>query len=92
VSGEHIGKASGTFSTMRQLGVAFGVAILVAVFTGTGSYASAQAFTNGFASALGVSAVLSLCGAIAALALPTRSRATQLTLRQPRASLTTEGA
>jgi EmrB/QacA subfamily drug resistance transporter len=93
VSPEHIGKASGTFSTMRQLGVAFGVAILVAVFTGTGSYASAQAFTNGFAAALGVPAVLSLSGTIAVLALTTRNKkATQLLRRQLRASLSTEGA
>jgi MFS family permease len=90
VSPEHIGKASGTFSTMRQLGAAFGVAILVAVFTGTGSYASAQAFTNGFAPALGVSAVLSLSGTIAVLVLRTRNtKATQLARRQPRASLST---
>jgi EmrB/QacA subfamily drug resistance transporter len=91
VAPEHIGKASGTFSTMRQLGGAFGVAILVAVFAGTGSYASAQAFTNGFAPALGVSAVLSFSGAIAVLALPTRrSKATQPARRQPRASLNTK--
>ena len=32
-----IGKASGTFSTMRQLGGAFGVAILAAVFAAAGS-------------------------------------------------------
>jgi EmrB/QacA subfamily drug resistance transporter len=92
VSTEHIGKASGTFSTMRQLGGAFGIAILVAVFAGTGSYASAQAFTNGFAAVLGVSAVLSLSGAIAALALPTRNNATQLARRKPHTSLSTEGA
>jgi EmrB/QacA subfamily drug resistance transporter len=91
VAPEHIGKASGTFSTMRQLGGAFGVSILVAVFAGTGGYASAQAFTNGFAPALAVSAVLSLSGAIAVLALPTRrSKATQPARRQPRASLNTQ--
>jgi EmrB/QacA subfamily drug resistance transporter len=91
VAPEHIGKASGTFSTMRQLGGAFGVAILVAVFAATGDYASAQAFTNGFAPALGVSAALSLSGAIAVLALPTRrSKATQPARRQPRASLNTQ--
>jgi hypothetical protein len=63
------------------------------VFAGTGSYASAQAFTNGFAPALGVSAMLSLSGTIAVLALTTRSKkATQLARRQPRASLSTESA
>jgi EmrB/QacA subfamily drug resistance transporter len=60
-----IGKASGTFSTMRQLGGAFGVAILVAVFAGSGSYGTAQAFSDGFVPAIGVSAALSLAGAVA---------------------------
>lgn len=92
VSPEHIGKASGTFSTMRQLRGTFGVAILVAVFAGTGSYTSAQAFTNGFAPALGISAALSLSGAIAVLALTTRSKATKLARRQPRAAFSTESA
>ena len=53
-----IGTASGAFSTVRQLGGAFGVAALVAVFSGAGSYASARAFSNGFAPAMGVAAGL----------------------------------
>ena len=72
-----IGKASGAFSTMRQLGGAFGVAILVAVFAAAGSYASGHAFSDGFAPAIGVSAGLSLAGAVAGLALPRRRAATQ---------------
>ncbi len=68
-----IGKASGTFSTMRQLGGALGLAIAVAVFTGAGSYATPEAFSNGFGAALGVSAALSLCGALAGVALRARS-------------------
>ena len=43
-----LGKAAGTFNTLRQLGGTFGIAILAAVFTGAGSYASARAFTAGF--------------------------------------------
>jgi EmrB/QacA subfamily drug resistance transporter len=66
-----LGKASGTFSTMRQLGGAFGLAIAVAVFSGAGSYASPGAFSDGFGPALAVSAGLSLCGALAGLALAT---------------------
>ena len=66
-----IGKASGTFSTMRQLGGAFGLAIGVAVFSGAGSYASPAAFSDGFAPAIAVSAGLSLLGALAALPLGT---------------------
>jgi EmrB/QacA subfamily drug resistance transporter len=65
-----IGKASGAFSMFRQLGGAFGVAILVAVFAATGSLGTAGAFSRGFASALFVAAALSLLGAIAGLVLP----------------------
>jgi EmrB/QacA subfamily drug resistance transporter len=72
VAPQDIGKASGTFSTMRQLGGAFGVAVIVAAFADVGSYASAQAFSDGFVAAIGAGAVLSLIGAAAGLALPRR--------------------
>jgi EmrB/QacA subfamily drug resistance transporter len=67
-----IGKSSGAFSTLRQLGGAFGVAVLVAVFTGAGSYASAPAFVDGFAPALGASAGLAFAGVLAGITLPRR--------------------
>jgi EmrB/QacA subfamily drug resistance transporter len=76
VAPKDIGKASGTFSTTRQLGGAFGVAILGAVFAATGGYASARAFSDGFAPALGVSAVLALAGVAAGIALPGKRRPT----------------
>jgi EmrB/QacA subfamily drug resistance transporter len=69
------GKASGTYNMVRQLGGVFGIAILVAVFTGAGGYASPQAFSDGFAPALGVTAGLALVGALSALGLPGRRRA-----------------
>lgn len=72
VAPHEIGKASGTFSMMRQLGGAFGVAILSAVFAGFGSFHSAQAFSDGFVPATGVAAALALVGAIISLVLPTR--------------------
>src|SRR6266516_4663109 len=72
VAANEIGKASGTFNMLRQLGGAFGVAILAAVFAGVGSFGSAQAFSDGFAPAIGVSAALSLVGAIAGMLLPGR--------------------
>ena len=68
-----IGKASGAFSTMRQLGGAFGVAILAAVFGTAGSYASAAAFSNGFAVAFGAAAGLALAAGAIGLALPGRA-------------------
>jgi predicted MFS family arabinose efflux permease len=65
-----IGKASGTLSTIRQLGGAFGVALTVAVFARSGSHATPLAFNHGFAAATGVAAMLSLAGAAAGLFLP----------------------
>jgi hypothetical protein len=67
-----LGKAAGTNSMMRELGGVFGVAVVVAVFAGAGSYASAQAFTDGFTPAILVAAGLALGGAVAGLALPGR--------------------
>jgi len=64
-----IGKASGTLGTLRQLGGAFGVALAVAVFADAGGYASPASFSRGFAAAMGISAGLSLLGAIAGMAL-----------------------
>jgi EmrB/QacA subfamily drug resistance transporter len=69
------GKASATYNMVRQLGGVFGIAILVAVFSGAGSYASPQAFTDGFGPALGVTAALALVGALTALGLPGRRSA-----------------
>jgi EmrB/QacA subfamily drug resistance transporter len=69
------GKASGTYNMVRQLGGVFGIAILVAVFSGAGSYASPQAFSDGFGPALAVTAGLALVGALTALGLPGRRSA-----------------
>ena len=70
-----IGKAAGVNSMMRELGGVFGIALAVTVFAGAGSYASADAFTDGFSAAIGVTAGLAAAGALTALALPRRSRA-----------------
>jgi EmrB/QacA subfamily drug resistance transporter len=67
-----IGKASGAFSTMRQLGGAFGVAIMAAAFSASGTYASAAEFTAGFRPALGVATGLALLGVLAGALLPGR--------------------
>ena len=74
VAKEDLGKAAGANSTMRELGGVFGIAIRVAVFAGVGSFASPDAFLDGFAPAIAVTGALSLAGAIVALALPGRRR------------------
>jgi EmrB/QacA subfamily drug resistance transporter len=60
-----VGKASGVFNTARQLGGAFGIAIIAAVFAANGSYANPHAFRDGVGPALAVAAGLSLLGALA---------------------------
>jgi EmrB/QacA subfamily drug resistance transporter len=72
---EDVGKAAGANSMMRELGGVFGVAVAAAVFAGAGSFASADAFLDGFAPAIAVVAALSLAGALVAIALPGRRRA-----------------
>jgi peptidoglycan/LPS O-acetylase OafA/YrhL len=69
---EQIGKASGTLSTLRQLGGVFGVAVIAAVFAATGGYATPQAFVDGFVPALGLAACLALLAAVSGLAVQKR--------------------
>jgi EmrB/QacA subfamily drug resistance transporter len=68
-----IGKASGAFSAMRQLGGAFGVAILVIGFSAAGSYASSETFTDGFTAAIVASAVLAAAGVLAGSVISRRT-------------------
>jgi EmrB/QacA subfamily drug resistance transporter len=67
-----IGKASGTFNTLRQLGGVFGLAICAAAFAAHGNYASAAGFVAGFGPAIGGAAGLALLAAIAGLLVPGR--------------------
>jgi EmrB/QacA subfamily drug resistance transporter len=69
-----MGKAAGLFNTLRQLGGVVGVALVVAVFTRVGGYASPQQFSAGFTAVLGISAALSLAGAAVGLRLRGRAR------------------
>jgi MFS family permease len=64
-----LGKAAGTLNTMQQFGIVFGVAIVTAVFNAHGSLAGPAAVTSGYRPALGVSAGLSVVGALAAIGL-----------------------
>jgi len=75
VAPAEIGKASGAFNMFRFLAGAFGIAILVAVFAQAGGVDSPQAFSAGFAPALGVSAALSLLAAVAGMWQPARREA-----------------
>jgi MFS family permease len=65
-----IGRASGAYSTMRQLGGALGVAIAGAVFAAAGGYHSPQDFTSGFTAAMAAATVMAAAGLLAAIALP----------------------
>ena len=70
VEAAEIGKASGTFNMLRFLGAVLGIAVLAAVFARTGGFGSVQAFSAGFAPAIGVSAAFSFLGAIAGMWQP----------------------
>lgn len=72
-----MGKASGVFNTLRQLGGVVGIALLVAVFLAHGNADTAARFASGFNRALMVSALLSLAGAAVALRLPSRQQLQQ---------------
>jgi EmrB/QacA subfamily drug resistance transporter len=67
-----MGKASGVFNMGRFLGGMFGIALLVTVFSANGAVDTPAHFGAGFAAAMTVAAVLSLCGAFAGLWLPAR--------------------
>ncbi len=70
-----LGTASGVYSTARQLGGAFGVALGGAVFAATGAAAPAQRFTDGYRPAVAAAAVLALAGTVAAFGLRRRGAA-----------------
>jgi EmrB/QacA subfamily drug resistance transporter len=64
VPGRYLGKASGTYNSLRQMGGVLGIAIASAVFSAHGSYASPKAFQAGVAPALAVAAALAMAGAL----------------------------
>jgi EmrB/QacA subfamily drug resistance transporter len=68
-----MGKASGTLNTLRQLGGTLGIAVVAAVFSEHGGYASAGAFSRGFSAALWASAGLALLAALAGSRAPSRA-------------------
>ncbi|KMS83457.1 MULTISPECIES: MFS transporter [Streptomyces] len=70
-----MGKAAGTFNTVRQLGGALGIAVMAAVFGTVGGEKSPAAFADGFSGAVTVAAALALAGAACGLFAPGRPRA-----------------
>jgi EmrB/QacA subfamily drug resistance transporter len=72
VSETYLGKASGTFNSVRQLGGVLGVAVLSAVFAARGGYAGPQDFRDGVAPALYVAAALAIAGAVVGLLASSR--------------------
>ena len=64
------GVAAGTNTALRELGGVFGIAILAAVFAGSGSYATPETFIAGFTPALWVSAAMAATGVLAAVFAP----------------------
>jgi hypothetical protein len=75
VSPQLLGKAAGVLNTTQQFGAVFGIAIATTVFNAHGSLASAAAITGGYRPALGVSAGLSVLGAVTALGIRRAARA-----------------
>ncbi len=67
---EDEGKASGANNTIRELGGVFGVAVLAAIFSANGSYASPQTYVEGLLPAIAAGAAVVAAGAALALGLP----------------------
>src|SRR3954452_23923995 len=65
-------QASGATNAIREIGGVMGVAILAAVFSGSGSYASPATFIEGVQPALWVGAAVLAAGAMAATLVPGR--------------------
>ncbi|HST47995.1 MFS transporter [Jatrophihabitans sp.] len=65
-----IGIASGTSSTLREVGAVFGVALTASVFSHPGNYTSHQTFVTNFSHALWLCAALSAVGILVSLAYP----------------------
>jgi EmrB/QacA subfamily drug resistance transporter len=69
------GVAAGSNNTLRETGGLFGVAVLAAVFTANGSFASRATFMHGIKFAILVAAAAALAATIPALLGPSRAQA-----------------
>lgn len=66
--------ASGTNNTVREVGVAMGIAVLASVFASYGVYTDPQGYVDGLVPAVWVGAAIVAAGALAAALLPGRVR------------------
>lgn len=72
VSDQDRGVASGVNNTIREAGVAAGVAVLASIFSSHGGYETLQSFVDGLRPAVIVGALIVATGAVLALRLPHR--------------------
>jgi EmrB/QacA subfamily drug resistance transporter len=85
-------KASGTNSTLREIGVALGTAVLTAVFTGAGGQLTPTGYVDAAHPAVLVGAAVVLATAIVALFLPVGRLARTAHEVTPEEELAAEGA
>ncbi|MFY1673416.1 DHA2 family efflux MFS transporter permease subunit [Plantactinospora sp. WMMB334] len=69
---ESRGLASGTYNTVRELGVAVGVAALASIFAANGDYSSPASYVDGVRPAVLAGAAVVAAGALLAVRLPHR--------------------
>jgi MFS family permease len=80
---EEEGQASGANNAIRELGGVFGVAVLASVFAHYGGYGSGASFADGMTPAIWVGAAVVGVAALAALAIPRRSRPAEVEVLRP---------
>jgi hypothetical protein len=80
------GKASGASNAIREVGGVFGVAVLASIFARTGGYESAAVFNDGLVAATWVGAAVVGAGALIALAVPGKKRASDVAVAVPEAA------
>jgi EmrB/QacA subfamily drug resistance transporter len=72
---KEIGIANGANKATSELGTVFAVAIMAAVFAGSGSFASPNLFVDGFKPAMYAAGAIALVGLLGAVVLPTKKSA-----------------
>jgi EmrB/QacA subfamily drug resistance transporter len=75
------GVASGTNNTLRQVGIAIGIALLASVFASYGDYGSPSSYVDGLAPAVVVGAIIVAVGGVLALLLPGRAARVEASAR-----------